>query len=243
MTSADSLAVGLGTRLRSVVPDLPKPMAPIAGRPFLAHLLDQWIAQGVDHFVLSVGYRCESIVQHFGDAYRGARLEYAVESTPLGTGGALSLAATRLATQDGALLLNGDTYFEVELDALQAQARRLGSDWCMGLFRSLDPVRYMGVALDGNSRVSALRSSASAWANGGVCWFRPAALREWQPQGSGPWSLDTDVFPQLHARGQRFVGLTSEGPFIDIGVPDDYRRADRVLPPSIPAEPRHVLFH
>ncbi|HEY4956213.1 MAG TPA: sugar phosphate nucleotidyltransferase, partial [Caldimonas sp.] len=86
MTSAIILAGGLGTRLRDAVPDLPKPMAPVAGRPFLAHQMDHWIAQGIDHFVLSVGYRAVAISNHFGDRYRGVPIDYVVEAAPLGTG-------------------------------------------------------------------------------------------------------------------------------------------------------------
>ena len=83
ITSAIVLAGGLGTRLRSAVPDLPKPMAPIAGRPVLAHQLDQWIAQGIRDFVLAVGYRHEAISNYFGAHYRGAAIRYSVEATPL----------------------------------------------------------------------------------------------------------------------------------------------------------------
>jgi hypothetical protein len=93
ITSAIVLAGGLGTRLRSAVPDLPKPMAPIAGRPFLAHQLDQWIAHGIRDFVLAVGYRHEAISDYFGAHYRGASIRYSVEATPLGTGGALLCTA------------------------------------------------------------------------------------------------------------------------------------------------------
>jgi D-glycero-alpha-D-manno-heptose 1-phosphate guanylyltransferase len=121
VTSAIILAGGLGTRLRSAVPDLPKPMAPIAGRPFLAYQLDYWIRQGVDRFVLSVGYRHESIMAYFGAAYRGIAVDYSVEQTPLGTGGGLLLALERLdGGQRPFLLLNGDTYFEVDLATLSA---------------------------------------------------------------------------------------------------------------------------
>src|SRR5215471_11172514 len=92
MTLAVILAGGLGTRLRGTVPDVPKPMAPIRGRPFLEYQLDYWIGKGINRFVLSVGYRHEVIIDHFGASYRGAELSYAIEHTPLGTGGALLLA-------------------------------------------------------------------------------------------------------------------------------------------------------
>ena len=242
VSSAIILAGGLGTRLRSCVPDLPKPMAPVDGRPFLAHLMDRWIGQGVHHFVLSVGYRCEAITDHFGPRYRGATLDYAVETVPLGTGGALRLAARRLPAQEPALLLNGDTYFDVDLAALQAQACALDAQWCLALFESPDPARYMGVGVEDDGRITALRSPQARWANGGVYWFIPAALRAagQAPAGQAE-SLENDVLPQLLARGQRFAALRCAGDFIDIGVPHDYRRAASVLPATPPQENCHVL--
>ena len=109
--SAIILAGGLGTRLRNTVPDLPKPMAPINGRPFLEYLLDYWITQGVENFVISVGYRHQQIVSHFGNRYKKANLQYAIEDTPLGTGGGLCLAITKLPVLEPFLLLNGENNF------------------------------------------------------------------------------------------------------------------------------------
>ena len=96
MTTAIILAGGLGTRLREAVPDLPKPMAPVNGRPFLEYLIDYWIEQGVKRFVMSVGYLHQDIVRHFGYRYRGVEIDYSVEESPLGTGGALLLASSKL---------------------------------------------------------------------------------------------------------------------------------------------------
>jgi D-glycero-alpha-D-manno-heptose 1-phosphate guanylyltransferase len=239
MTTAIILAGGLGTRLRSAVPDCPKPMAPVAGRPFLAHLMDHWIAQGVRHFVLSVGYRHETISDHFGSRYRGARLDYAIESTPMGTGGALLLAAAQLPGEEPALLLNGDTYFDVSLTALTEQAQRCDAHWCFALFRNTDPARYMGVGLGDDGRITALRAPEAPLANGGVYRFDPHALHSLAHAPGTTLSLENDLFPQLIARGQRFAGLECPGEFIDIGVPHDYHRAASVLPTAPPMETRH----
>ena len=114
MPSAVILAGGLGTRLRSVVSDVPKPMAPVGGRPFLEYQLEYWINQGISRFVLSVGYRHEAITEHFGSRYKGVELEYAVEEQPLGTGGGLLLAAEKLKQDTPFLLLNKDTYFKTD---------------------------------------------------------------------------------------------------------------------------------
>jgi D-glycero-alpha-D-manno-heptose 1-phosphate guanylyltransferase len=230
MTTALILAGGLGTRLRSAVPDLPKPMAPVAGRPFLEHQLDFWIAQGVRHFILSVGYRHEAISGHFGSRYRLATIDYAVETTPRGTGGALLLAAAQLPDDRPALLLNGDTYFDVRLEALAARAAQHDAHWCFALFRNTDPARYMGVGVARGGRITALRSPAAPLSNGGVYWFRPASLRGIALDAVQPLSLENDLFPRLLEQGQRFAGLESPGAFIDIGVPADYHRAASVLP-------------
>jgi len=241
MTTAIILAGGLGTRLRSAVPDLPKPMAPIAGRPFLAHQMDHWIGQGVRRFVLSVGYRHEAISGFFGHNYRGAALDYVVETSPLGTGGALLLAAAQLTSDAPALLLNGDTYFDVSLAALSARARAHDAHWCFALFRSADPARYMGVGLGGDGRIEALRAPEAPLANGGVYLFRPSALEGLAQDAGRAVSLENDLFPQLFARGQRFAGLECAGDFIDIGVPHDYQRAASVLPAMNATEPAHAI--
>lgn len=244
MTTAIILAGGLGTRLRSAVPDLPKPMAPVAGRPFLAHQLDFWVAQGVRRFILAVGYRHEAIQDHFGSSHRGASIEYSVESAPLGTGGALLQAAARVndARDERALLLNGDTWFDVPLPALAARAMQLNADWCFALFRHDDPARYMGVDLDRAGRVRALRCAFSPLANGGVVWFRPDALRAIDHEPGCVLSLENDVLPRSLARGQRFAALECPGAFIDIGVPADYHRAAGVMCPE-PAEPPARFSH
>lgn len=224
MTAAVVLAGGLGTRLRSAVPDLPKPMAPVAGRPFLEHLLDYWLDQGISRFILSVGYRHEAISDHFGAAYRGAALEYVVEETPLGTGGGAVLAAQRL---EGVpfVLLNGDTFFAVELNVLEAFAKACRADWCFSLFRTSESGRYMGLEVSEDGRVTGLRSGAGTpgrLANGGVYWVDGGALAG---RAAVTQSLEDDIFPQASAAGQRLYGREFSGAFIDIGVPADYYRA------------------
>ena len=244
MTTAIILAGGLGTRLRDTVPDLPKPMAPVAGRPFLAHQLDHWIAQGVVRFVLSVGYRAVAISNHFGNRYRGVPIDYVVEPAPLGTGGALALAANKLRANEPALLLNGDTYFDVDLKALSAHAERHDADWCLALFRHDDAARYMGVVVSDDGRITALRSKHGVLANGGAYWFRPEALAAVALVPGAVASLEDDVLPFCFDQGQRFAGYVSNGDFIDIGVPHDYLRAATVLPDrstSFRSEGRHAL--
>jgi D-glycero-alpha-D-manno-heptose 1-phosphate guanylyltransferase len=232
VTAAIVLAGGLGTRLRSEVPDLPKPMAPVAGRPFLEYLLDYWIAQGISRFVLSVGYRHEAISGHFGNSYGGVPIDYVIEELPLGTGGAVLLAAQKL---DGAapfVLLNGDTYFAVDIKALAAFAQTNRADWCFSLFRTNEAGRYMGMGVGADGRIVSLKSGTGApgrLANGGVYWVGGGALDPSRFSGGTKLSLEDDVFPAAMAAGRRLYGLEFPGTFIDIGVPADYHRAASLL--------------
>lgn len=231
-TSAVILAGGLGTRLRGVVADLPKPMAPVAGRPFLERLLAHWSAQGIGRFVLSVGYRHEAIVDHFGGAFGGARLDYSIEESPLGTGGGLLLAAQKLGGDSPFLLLNGDTYFPVDWKALRAFSAENDADWVFSLFRANEPGRYMGLEVAPSGRVVSLNSGSGEpgrRANGGVYWVHPRALRGGRYVPGDTVSLEEEFFPAALASGQRLFAAEFSETFIDIGLPDDYRRAQSLL--------------
>lgn len=221
------LAGGLGTRLRSAVPDLPKPMAPILGRPFLEWLLEYWTAQGIRRFVLSVGYRAEQIRRHFGDRWHGAAIAYALEGAPLGTGGGLlqALARTR---SDELLVLNGDTYFAVALEPFLVGHRAAAADCSLALFRSTDRQRYLSVTLDPDGRVLALDAPPSGHpplVNGGVYLFRRAALEAlpWPP--GQHLSLESQLLPHALRSGWRLHGSEYADRFVDIGLPEDYARA------------------
>lgn len=231
MPSAVILAGGLGTRLRSVVSDVPKPMAPVGGRPFLAYQLDYWINQGISRFVLSVGYRHEAITGYFGTHYKGVELEYAIEEQPLGTGGGFLLAAEKLNQDTPFLLLNGDTYFEADWNALDAFALEHEADWCFSLFETSEKGRYMGIGLSAQGRITSLKSGIEQGhrlANGGVYWVHPRALFGAGRLGE-KMSLEDDLFPQALAAGRRLCGIEFRGTFIDIGVPNDYHRAPSLL--------------
>ncbi len=233
MITAIVLAGGKGTRLRDTVPDVPKPMAPINGYPFLEYLLDYWIAQGVERFILSVGYQKHVIIDHFGDSYRQVPIIYAVEDDPLGTGGGMLLAA--LALDKPFLLLNGDTYFEVDLKELMAFHRANTSAWTFSLFRSQDCQRYMAMAVAANGAITSLTTPVSAdtghaMVSGGVYLVEPDALQDLPWRDTLACSLEDDVLPTLHQQGYTLYGMECAESFIDIGVPHDYFRAGQVLP-------------
>jgi D-glycero-alpha-D-manno-heptose 1-phosphate guanylyltransferase len=232
VTTAIVLAGGLGTRLRKVVADVPKPLAPINGRPFLEYQLDYWIEQGVTDFVISVGYMRERIMEHFSDQYRGSTVRYSVEESPLGTGGGVLVAAQHLSSDEPFLLLNGDTFFEVDLCALQAFHSEHVSDWTFSMFRANESGRYMGMKVDAGGRITDLGSSLGvegALANGGVYLVDPAVLSSSGWSVGAMLSLEADIVPGLFENGVRFYGLESAGRFIDIGVPSDYALAASVL--------------
>lgn len=231
MITAIILAGGMGTRLRSAVPDLPKPMAPISGRPFLEHQMDYWIAQGVNQFVVSVGYMKEVIMDHFGTSYRGTLLTYTIEDEPLGTGGGLLLAAQGLNTPF--LVLNGDTFFEVVLDELLGFHAKHESEWTFSLFRANEVGRYMGMDVNPDGEILSLKSGTGApgrLANGGVYLINPSVLHKTKFVPGHKLSLEDDLLPAFVAQGGKLYGLEFTGSFIDIGVPDDYFRAAEVLP-------------
>ena len=226
MTTAIILAGGLGTRLRSVVSDLPKPMAPILGRPFLEYLMDYWIKQGISRFIISVGYKSNVIIKHFGSSYQGANVEYSIENVPLGTGGAMLLASQGLS--ESFLVINGDTFIDIDLGKMLNFHGEVKSDWTMALIQSSNSVRYMGVDILDDGRVSSIKSNTNL-ANGGVYLIDPNAVERHKEAQNKKISLEDDLLPQLILNNGSLYGFESFGSFIDIGIPEDYERAVNIL--------------
>ena len=232
------LVGGKGTRLRSAVSDRPKPMAEVNGRPFLEHPLDYWISQGVEEFVLCVGYMAEFISHHFQDAYRGARLKYSFDDGDLGTGGALSKAMTSFPQQASFLIMNGDTFFSVRISELEIALAHSKASWVMALFRSNDTQRYSPVALDESHRVVEVDSPRKASSgtlegsliNGGVHLVKGNQLNRLSAEHGIPFSTEEALMHMIQKERLHLLGLPVEGEFIDIGTPSDYLRAQ-----SLPA--------
>jgi len=234
MSTAIVLAGGLGTRLRSEVSDLPKPMAPVNKRPFLSYLMDYWIGQGVSRFILSVGYKSYAIQNYYGRYYQHVELDYSVEETPMGTGGGLLLALQKLQGSDDFLVLNGDTFFAVNFDALQKYHKCVQADVTMVLLDVADNDRYSGVSMNSEGRIVSLDASrgdsANRRVNGGV-YLMKRDLFEGCKAGTSrqKCSLEDDLFPALLSNRKYMAGHLSSGRFVDIGVPEDYRRASELL--------------
>src|SRR5439155_8274445 len=193
-------------------------MAPIQGRPFLERLLDYWIGQGVRRAILAVGYMHDTIRRHFGEQYRGCAITYSIEQQPLGTGGAL-VQALPLVGDKTFLVLNGDTYFAVPLATLSDFHRQHGADVSLSLFRSDNP-RYTGIALAPDGRVASFAGQGAA--NGGVFLFERAAAARLP---AGVSSLEKDLLPQAGA----LYGCVFDVPFVDIGLPEDWRAAANII--------------
>lgn len=227
MMQAIVLAGGLGTRLKSVVPDLPKPMAPVAERPFLAWILDRLVEAGFERAVLAVGYKYEAIRDHFGESYRGLPLYYSVESTPLGTGGAMRLAAGHVTT-DPIFILNGDTYLELDFRAMLAAHLQSRVSLSVAVCSVTDVSRYGALDLE-NGVIRGLMEKGGTgpgWINAGN-YLISAELLECIPVGS-MFSFEQELLaPQLQTI--RPVAFFTDGLFIDIGVPEDYDRAQRLF--------------
>ena len=224
------LAGGLGTRLRSVVADLPKPLAPVAGRPFLAHLLDQLATGGLRRVILATGYMAEKIEQVIGRRWAGMDVAYSKESDPLGTGGAIRRAAALL-QGDGVHLANGDTFLRYDLAAFERAVRARGASLGIALAKVGDVGRYGGVEIDGG-RVTAFVEKGGCGPgliNAGS-YFLTAAGIAGLPDEDGAYSFENRVLMPGVMRGQ-VVAFHDTGDFIDIGVPDDYARAQHLLGP------------
>ncbi|AJX72148.1 nucleotidyl transferase [Burkholderia pseudomallei] len=230
MTPAIVLAGGLGTRLRAVVPDLPKPMADVAGKPFLWWILRRLEQQGLTDVYLAVGYKRAVIEGHFGEAFGALRLHYVVEDAPLGTGGAVAKAMTRI-DAESAYVLNGDTMAIVELAALSAAAAEASVDLAMAVAELADVSRYGAVDFDPTShRVIAFREKGSqgrGFINAGVYLLKREPFLRRVPGERFSFEQDyLDAYlPELHVAA---VPRVSE--LIDIGVPQDYARAQTRVP-------------
>lgn len=226
MREAIVLAGGFGTRLRSMVSEVPKPMAPVAGRPFLCYVLDELERQGYGHVVLATGYMHDVVEHHFGNRYRSLAIDYARELQPLGTGGAI-VNGLQHCTEERVTVLNGDTLFRIDHDELAV----LGNDCRLALvLRHVpDAGRYGAVEVDGTGRVVAFRekdpAADSGLINGGIYRMHRSLLAD---RSVGvPFSFEKEILQPLR---ERFAAYVSDGYFIDIGVPDDYVRAQTELP-------------
>jgi D-glycero-alpha-D-manno-heptose 1-phosphate guanylyltransferase len=217
------LAGGFGKRLRSVVNDLPKPMAPLDGRPFLSYLFTYLKTQSVSKFIISCGYKHEIIEKYFGSCVESIPLVYSVEDQPLGTGGAIKKALT-FCSDEHVIVLNGDTFFPVDLTAMMNQHLSRGAAVTIALKNMANFDRYGTVTVEAERVVAFIEKKpcSSGYINGGTYIVKRDLFQglELPPR----FSFEADF---LTGFLQRFTmtGFVSNGYFIDIGIPEDYEKA------------------
>ncbi|MGA7449003.1 MAG: nucleotidyltransferase family protein [Terriglobales bacterium] len=224
------LVGGMGTRLRSVVSSKPKVLASIGEKSFLELLVHQLRSQGIRHLVMCTGYLADQIESRFGDGrIWDVSIEYSREEKPLGTAGAVTLAQQHLRDIPEFLVLNGDSFLEVDFQRLMAFHRdHDGAIATMAVLQVENASRYGTVHVDASGRVTGFSektgSEAPGLVNGGIYIFNHSVL---QHIPDGPASLERDVFPRLLDHG--LYAQEQHGLFIDIGTPADYARAQEIL--------------
>lgn len=224
-TPAVLLVGGKGTRLQTVLHSTPKPLARVGNMPFLELLVLQLHSQGVHRIVMCTGHLADQIEDEFGDGKKwDVAIEYSAETRPLGTAGAVKLAERRLEQVSDFLVMNGDSFLEVDFPELMRFHRAHGGLITIAVRRVPDAARYGSVQLDARNRVVGFSEKSSDSApgliNGGVYVFKQAILEN-IPQG--PASLERDIFPSSLESG--VYAFEQHGMFIDIGTPEDYSRA------------------
>lgn len=221
------LAGGLGTRLRGVVRDLPKPMAPIDGKPFLFYLMKWLVKYKPDKIVISAGYKSQSIIDYFGDSFSGTPLIYAIEEKPLGTGGAVKYAIGKTTGSD-ILVINGDTYFPVDIEKLWNLHTSKNYIFTIALKKMKNFSRYGTVKLKGETIASfnEKKYCSEGLINGGIYLINRSFIESLEMPEI--FSLEKDVLMKKVSEGM-FKGLEFDDTFIDIGIPEDYSRAKLLL--------------
>lgn len=222
------LCGGMGTRLRSVVSDRPKPMADICGKPFLQYLLEMLRDKGITEVIFALGYMGEMIEEYFQDGSAfGLKIAYSYEEEPLGTGGAIRNALPKILEEE-VLVLNADTYFPMDYQGLYHFHQENDGDFSLATRAVPDISRYGAVRRDVAGRILAwnekLEDGGQPLAgeiNGGIYVMKKSLIAE-IPEGKQ--SLEQDCIPKWLSEGKRIFGLPFEGYFMDIGIPKDYQQ-------------------
>jgi D-glycero-alpha-D-manno-heptose 1-phosphate guanylyltransferase len=223
------LAGGLGTRLRTAVPDLPKCMAPVAGKPFLEWLIGWLTVQGIGRVIFSLGYKHEVVDEFLRSRYKDLTYKIVVESDPLGTGGAIRKAVD-VVREENVLVLNGDTFFKVDLAAMSGFHITKKGDCTLALKPMKNSDRYGVVEINNENAVTAFREKQwydESLINGGVYALHVTPFIKMKfPE---KFSFEKDYLEKNFPSG-RIIGFVQDKYFIDIGVPEDFKKAGNELP-------------
>ena len=225
MKEAIILAGGLGTRLSKTVSDRQKVMAPVGGRPFLDYVIKYLVNNGFGRIVLAVSYHNEQIREYFGDCYEGTKLLYSVENEPLGTGGAIK-QALKFTVGNEVTVINGDTFFNTDIDALYNFRREHNAPVALAAKRMPDCTRHSTLKIAEDGRIldfAEKKASGEGFINGGIYVIEKSASENF-PEGK--FSFEKEI---LEKREDIFA-LISDEYFIDMGVPEAYFRANTEVP-------------
>jgi D-glycero-alpha-D-manno-heptose 1-phosphate guanylyltransferase len=227
------LAGGLGTRLRSVIPDLPKCMAPVAGKPFLAYVINHLVKEGTEKFIFSIGYKGESIIDFIKTQYSTLNFQFSIEEEPLGTGGAIRLACKK-AAEKTVLILNGDTLFTVDVNKLVIFHNMCGADCTLSLKPMQTFDRYGAVELNKDYSIKSFNEKKfyeTGLINGGMYALHAEGfLNEDLPE---KFSFEKEYLEKYFDK-RRMYGVIQDKYFIDIGIPEAYERAQKELETPTP---------
>ena len=222
------LAGGLGTRLRSMVADIPKCLAPVAGRPFLYYVIEHLLKQGIEKFIFSVGFKYEMIESWLNEEYPLLFAQFAIEHEPLGTGGAIKLACS-FATEKNVLVVNGDTLYKLDVKKLDAFHHICGADCTISLKPMQDFNRYGVVQLNKDHSIASFKEKQQykeGLINAGVYAMNVNSfLQEDLPQ---KFSFENDYLEKFYLQ-RKIFGIVQDEYFIDIGIPEDYKKAGEEL--------------
>lgn len=225
MKEAIVLAGGFGTRLKAVIADIPKPMALINDKPFLVYQLNYLKKFGIERVIFSVGYRYEYIQNYFGNNFNGIEIVYAIEESPLGTGGGIKLALKHAFFPE-VLVVNGDTLFDVDILRFEKMYRASGAKFCLALRKVEDVSRYGSVEIDADFQIISFlekgQKSGAGLINGGTyiienSFFETIVSNE-------VFSLEKDCL-EIEVKNQKIIGIPFDSYFLDIGIPEDFKKA------------------
>jgi D-glycero-alpha-D-manno-heptose 1-phosphate guanylyltransferase len=228
ISEAIVLAGGLGTRLRDAVPELPKCMAPVNGQPFISYVIGHLEQQGIGHFIFALGYRSDAFIEYLSERLPQGNYEITIEQFPLGTGGAIQFAC-RQARQENVVVVNGDSLFKTDL-FYQADFHFAHDAHCtLALKPMKDFNRYGAVELNPDHTIASFREKQfleKGLINGGVYILNVRSFfNKFLPEA---FSFETDYLQQYFDE-KNMYGVISDAYFIDIGVPEDYDRAQTEL--------------
>lgn len=226
LNTAIILAGGMGTRLKTIISDLPKPMAPIMNVPFLTYQLNYLKHFGIKKVIFSVGYLSEKIIAHYNQSFENISIEYSIEKNPLGTGGGIRMAMSNL-NEDLVLILNGDSFFDLNLEQFYNLHLEQKAEFSLALRYVNNSERYGNIEFNSSNQITSFieknQLNQSGYINAGVYILsKKLYLQNTKPDIN--FSIEKDFFEkqlnQLIIKGFEFKDY-----FIDIGIPEDYLKA------------------